>query len=163
MSRPNRASRICADHCSLLEFVAPRGATVCWVLWLLIAAAACAAADIGWPARVGVCFSLACTVPAFRQLAGTGGQRAVCAVGEDDAGVFIIVSGSRSHRLRVTSFEIQRFGNRLWVLRFTTLRGVFFRMIHPAGQNPRSLRRLLRRSGHPGRAAGRPIQAPVGE
>ena len=118
-----------------------------WTAWLLIAGGVCFAADIGWTARLACWFSLASTLPSYRQFVGLGGDRAIRAAGHDDAGVFIVTAGNPGARLRATSVQLRRFGDWLWVLRFTTARGPLTRLLRPASQEPRALRRFVRRLG----------------
>lgn len=114
-----------------------------WTAWLLIAAVACASADIGWPACVLCWLALARTFSSYRQFVGLG-ERAVVAAGHDDKGSYLCLSQAPGHRVPVLSIQLRRFGNRLWVLRFSTARGPFTRLIIPGLQEPQALRRWVR-------------------
>lgn len=114
-----------------------------WTAWLLIAAGACASADIGWSALVASWLALACTFSSYRRFVGLG-ERAVVAAGHDDTGPYLFVANAARRRVRVHSVQLRQFGNRVWVLRFSTAHGPLTRLVFPGLQEPRVLRRWVR-------------------
>ena len=114
-----------------------------WTAWLLIAAGACASADIGWPALAASWLALACTFSSYRRFVGLG-ERAVLAAGHDDEGPYILVANAPLRRVRVHSVQLRQFGSLVWVLRFSTAHGPLARLLIPGLQEPRTLRRWVR-------------------
>jgi hypothetical protein len=133
--------------CGRLELAPSRAWAIGWTAWLLLAVSAIlAAAALPWAIRITL--SAALILHAWfwlRRTVWLRGVRALRAVEWSAGPLFVVEAGERARRLTaIPAPGCQRYGARLWILRFDTPEGRLGAVVDASMLEPRASRRLAR-------------------